>query len=83
MHIGIDLGTTFCCVSYIDDDGKQQIIKNSDGKDTTPSVICYDGKTARVGDKAILMKAAGMPHLIKEFIKRKFKWNVPIYNRNR
>ena len=71
MHIGIDLGTTFCCVAYVDEDGIAKVIPNSDGDFTTPSVIWFDGNTARVGKKADIMKSfPGMAHHIKEFVKR-------------
>lgn len=51
-HVGIDLGTTFSCMSYIGEDGIPVVIKNDEGKETTPSVIWFDGKTAYVGDAA-------------------------------
>jgi molecular chaperone DnaK len=40
--IGIDLGTTFSAVAYLDDDGKSKIIRNRDGDNTTPSVVNFD-----------------------------------------
>jgi molecular chaperone DnaK len=68
-HVGIDLGTTFCCVSYINNDGVPVIIKNNDGEETTPSVIWFDGKMAYVGKKANTRKLqANSP--IFEFVKR-------------
>ncbi len=68
-HVGIDLGTTFSCVSYINEDGLPVVIKNSDGEETTPSVIWFDGKTAYVGKKANARKLqANSP--IFEFVKR-------------
>lgn len=70
MHIGIDLGTTFCCVAYIDDYGNAKVIPNSDGFDTTPSVIWFDGKNAYVGKKANDRKETSSPQLIYEFVKR-------------
>jgi molecular chaperone DnaK len=67
--IGIDLGTTFSCMSYIDENGVPTIIKNSDGQDSTPSVIWFDGKVAYVGKKANDRKIqANSP--IYEFVKR-------------
>ena len=37
--IGIDLGTTYSCVSYIDENGQLHTINSSEGTQTTPSVV--------------------------------------------
>ena len=37
-YVGIDLGTTFSVVSYIDEKGNPVIIPNKQGENTTPSV---------------------------------------------
>jgi len=52
--VGIDLGTTFSCISYIDENGKAVVIPNCENKPITPSVIFFDGKAGivYVGDKA-------------------------------
>lgn len=53
--IGIDLGTTYSCVSYVDDTGIVQIIKPAEGGgSTTPSVVYFDPDTneAVVGSTA-------------------------------
>ena len=44
--VGIDLGTTFSAVACVGSDSKPRILKNSEGKATTPSVVvvCEDGK---------------------------------------
>ena len=39
--IGIDLGTTFCAVAAIRDDGPPVILKNANDESTTPSVIYF------------------------------------------
>lgn len=39
---GIDLGTTYSCISYIDEYGKPVVLKNSDGDHTTPSVVLVE-----------------------------------------
>jgi molecular chaperone DnaK (HSP70) len=41
---GIDLGTTYSCISYIDEYGKPVVLKNSDGEHTTPSVVYMESK---------------------------------------
>lgn len=69
MQIGIDLGTTFSCVAYIEEDGIPHVISNSDGMDSTPSVIWFDGRAAVVGKKANDRKITPSS-LIYEFIKR-------------
>ena len=40
--VGIDLGTTFSAVAYIDEDGKPKILRNRDGDNLTPSVVNFD-----------------------------------------
>ena len=35
--IGIDLGTTYSVISYIDDTGRPKVIHNSDGENITAS----------------------------------------------
>jgi molecular chaperone DnaK len=69
IHVGIDLGTTFSCMSYLDENGLPAVIRNSDFEDITPSVIYFDGNLAYVGKKANDRKLqANAP--IYEFVKR-------------
>jgi molecular chaperone DnaK len=69
MHVGIDLGTTYCCMAHIDDEGVAKVIPTSDGELTTPSVIWFNGQQANVGTKANHRKLSGGLN-IYEFIKR-------------
>jgi molecular chaperone DnaK len=39
--LGIDLGTTFSAMAYVDKHGKPVIVPNSEGQTTTPSVIHF------------------------------------------
>ncbi|ODM87853.1 putative mediator of RNA polymerase II transcription subunit 37e [Orchesella cincta] len=39
--IGIDLGTTYCCVTVIWRDQRMKIISSSEGSDTTPSYVAF------------------------------------------
>lgn len=49
--IGIDLGTTFSAVSVIEG-GNPKIIPNTEGNNTTPSVVSINGDEILVGDVA-------------------------------
>jgi molecular chaperone DnaK len=40
--IGIDLGTTYSCLAYIDEDGNPVVEKNFEQEETTPSVILFN-----------------------------------------
>jgi len=66
--IGIDLGTTYSAVSYIDDTGRSKIIHNSDGENVTPSCIDFSGGTAEVGEEA--RKSLGMSDTVAARFKR-------------
>lgn len=50
---GIDLGTTYSCVAYVDENGKATVIKNSEDTMTTPSVVYFeDAENITVGESA-------------------------------
>ena len=50
---GIDLGTTYSCISYVDEYGKAQVITNEENKPVTPSVVYFEtADNAPVGDVA-------------------------------
>jgi len=67
--VGIDLGTTFCAIAHIDENGKGQIIPNAESERITPAVILFDGSTAIVGSAA-KQNAVAEPEKIVDFIKR-------------
>ncbi len=56
--IGIDLGTTFSVVAYINPNGRPQTIPNAEGDITTPSVVLFEENNIVVGKVAV--KAASM-----------------------
>jgi molecular chaperone DnaK len=67
---GIDLGTTYSVVGYIDDAGRAAVTRNSYGDDTTPSVVYFENdKNVVVGKPA--KEAAGVePDQVVSLIKR-------------
>lgn len=67
--IGIDLGTTFSVIAYLDSTGRPCTIPNAEGDLITPSVVLFDGAATVVGKEAV--KAAGIePDRIADFAKR-------------
>ena len=68
-YIGIDLGTTFSCMAYIDDNGQPVIIPNSEGDNTTPSSVLFDGGSTIVGREA-KSQSIMEPDNFEQFIKR-------------
>lgn len=68
-YIGIDLGTTFSCMAYIDDNGQPVIIPNSEGDHTTPSSVLFDGGATIVGKEA-KNQSIMEPENFEQFVKR-------------
>jgi molecular chaperone DnaK len=73
--IGIDLGTTNCCVSVLEN-GTVQIISNKEGGRTTPSVVGFTDKDERLVGQIAKRQAVTNPantlHAVKRLIGRKF-----------
>lgn len=51
--VGIDLGTTFSAITYLDDQGKPTPIHNNVGEFLTPSCILFDGPDIIIGREAV------------------------------
>ena len=68
---GIDLGTTYSAISFVDDFGQTQIIPNSDNERITPSVVFFEESTNRVLVGTIAKELAITdPDRVVSFIKR-------------
>ena len=68
--IGIDLGTTFSAVAFVNAHGRPQMVRNAEGAYTTPSVVYFEeGGTAVVGADARNLALAD-PDRTVQFIKR-------------
>lgn len=69
--IGIDLGTTNCTVSSIDDSGKTQVIKNSDNEFITPSAVYFcENENQFVVGKRAKEKSSIDPENLVVYVKR-------------
>ena len=76
--VGIDLGTTYSVVAFLDPTGRPQTILNAEGDLTTPSVVLFDRSSVVVGKEAV--KAASLePDCIAEFAKREM--GCPTYSK--
>ena len=72
--IGIDLGTTNSCVSYMLGD-KSEVIANAEGNRTTPSIVYIKGDELLVGDLAkrkAILEPKNVVYEVKRWIGRKY-----------
>jgi molecular chaperone DnaK (HSP70) len=67
---GIDLGTTYSVVAFIDETGRPAVTRNSDGDDTTPSVVYFETEDNVVVGKAAKASAGVDPDNVVSLIKR-------------
>ena len=67
---GIDLGTTYSCISYVDEVGKAVIIPNEDNEMVTPSVVYFETPENVIIGKIAKAAAKVHPDLVVELIKR-------------
>jgi molecular chaperone DnaK (HSP70) len=67
---GIDLGTTYSAVAYIDETGRAAVTRNSEGDDTTPSVVYFESEENVVVGKVAKESAGLYPDQVVSLIKR-------------
>ena len=58
--IGIDLGTTYSAVAFLDDLGRPKTLLNSEGDKLTPSVLLFEGNDVIVGKEAVKAMSTDM-----------------------
>ena len=68
---GIDLGTTYSCIAYIDEYGKPVVLKNCDGDHTTPSVVYVESSENIIVGNEAKRSLEVEPDKTVQFIKRK------------
>jgi molecular chaperone DnaK (HSP70) len=66
---GIDLGTTYSAIAYVDEHGKPVIVPNQESERITPSVVLFDGDNVIVGDTA-KESAKVEPHRVVSRVKQ-------------
>ncbi|URZ05086.1 Hsp70 family protein [Clostridium felsineum] len=66
---GIDLGTTYSCISYVDEYGRPVVVPNAENERITPSVVFFDGDNVIVGDVA-KENSKMYPEDVVSFVKR-------------
>ncbi|MGP0068172.1 MAG: Hsp70 family protein [Isosphaeraceae bacterium] len=66
---GIDLGTTYSAIAYVDEHGKPVVVPNQESERITPSVVLFDGDNIIVGNTA-KESAKVEPHRVVSRIKQ-------------
>ena len=67
---GIDLGTTYSCIAYVDDNGKAVVVPNADNDLTTPSVVHFESAENIVVGKQAKNAAKIDGDRVAAFVKR-------------
>ena len=67
--VGIDLGTTYSCIAWLNEHGQPVTIPNQEGELSTPSVVFFDGIQPIVGTEA-LRNAIASPDRVVQHAKR-------------
>lgn len=67
---GIDLGTTYSCIAYVDEYGKAVTIQNGEQEKTTPSVVYFESAQKQIVGSEAKVNAVLEPENTVSFIKR-------------
>lgn len=67
---GIDLGTTYSCIAYMDENGKPVVLKNAEGDLTTPSAVFFESQSEVTVGSSAKESAKMYPDQVVTFIKR-------------
>jgi len=63
--VGIDLGTTYSCIAYLNEQGEPVSIPNQEGEISTPSVVMYDKNEEIVGTEALRNSIMNSSHVVQ------------------
>ncbi len=70
LVFGIDLGTTYSCIAYVDEHGRPVVVPNSENALTTPSVVYFESASNIVVGEVAKDVAKVDPGLVVESVKR-------------
>ena len=73
---GIDLGTTYSCIAYVDSTGRPVVLKSANGEDTTPSVVYFESPDSVVVGRTAKDSAMLFPSQVAELVKREMGQDV-------
>ncbi|MCI6731347.1 MAG: Hsp70 family protein [Lachnospiraceae bacterium] len=68
---GIDLGTTYSCISVIDETMRPVVVQNKEGSKVTPSVVYFENDDNTIVGQTAKGYATLEPESVCEFVKRK------------
>ncbi len=77
--VGIDLGTTYSCLSYLNEHGEPVTLPNQEGEMTTPSIVMFDGNDIIVGTEALRNAVLKPTHVVqnaKRYIGSNKTWTI-------
>jgi molecular chaperone DnaK len=63
--VGIDLGTTYSCIAYLNEQGEPVSIPNQEGEISTPSVVMFDKNDVIVGTEALRNAIMNPLHVVQ------------------
>jgi molecular chaperone DnaK (HSP70) len=66
---GIDLGTTYSCIAYVDETGRATVVQNKEGQNTTPSVVNFASPTNVVVGEVAKETAVSDPQNTVQLVK--------------
>ncbi|MDR1485744.1 MAG: Hsp70 family protein [Planctomycetaceae bacterium] len=79
---GIDLGTTYSAIAFINEHGKAEIITNSDNERVTPSVVFFETEDNVIVGKIAKEAAKADPEKVADFVKRNMSdpnWSFTVH----
>lgn len=80
---GIDLGTTYSCIAYVDEHGKPVVLPNEDNELTTPSVVFFESAENIVVGQQAKSQVAIYPEQCVSTVKRAMgdpNWQFEVFS---